>query len=73
VVDHPGALWKVGVSVFERYMGPYSEDVRPLVEAMIDDRVTVRLDVERTRSWDHRRLGMPEMDVGASTAPFLTR
>jgi hypothetical protein len=30
-------------------------------------------DVERTRSWDHRKLGMPEMDVGGSTAPFLTR
>jgi hypothetical protein len=73
VVDDPDALWKVGVSVFERYMGPYSEDLRPLVEAMINKRVTVRLDVERTRSWDHRKLGMPEMDVGGSTAPFLTR
>ena len=31
------------------------------------------LDVERTRSLDHRKLGMPEMAVGGSTAPFLTR
>ncbi len=73
VVDDPDTLWKVGVSVFERYMGPYSEDLRPLVEAMINNRVTVRLDVERTRSWDHRKLGMPEMAVGGSTAPFLSR
>ena len=73
VIDDPDALWKVGISVFERYMGPYTEELRPMVEAMIHNRVTVRVDVERARSWDHRKLGMPDMDVGGSTAAYLTR
>jgi PPOX class probable F420-dependent enzyme len=69
IVDDPDALWKVGVSVWERYTGPYTEEARPFVEAMLAKRVAVRLDVERTRSWDHRKLGLPAMPVGGSTAP----
>jgi PPOX class probable F420-dependent enzyme len=72
VLDDADALWKVGVSVFERYTAPYTEELRPFVEAMIHNRVVVRLDVERVRSWDHRKLGMSEMPVGGSTAAFLT-
>ncbi len=69
VVDDPAALWAVGVSVWERYTGPYTEELRPFVEVMLRNRVAVRLDVERTRSWDHRKLGMDPMPVGGSTAP----
>ena len=69
VVDDPAALWKVGVSVWERYTGPYSDEMKPFVEMMLNKRVAVRLDVERTRSWDHRKLGMDPMPVGGSTAP----
>lgn len=58
VIDDPDFLWRVGVSVFERYMGPYSEDKRPIVEFMLTKRVAVRVNVERTRSWDHRKLGL---------------
>jgi hypothetical protein len=29
----------------------------------------VRLMVERTRSWDHRKLGLPAMPLAGSTAP----
>ncbi|ROO85074.1 PPOX class probable F420-dependent enzyme [Actinocorallia herbida] len=71
VVDDPAALWEVGVSVWERYSGPYSEEVKPLVEVMLNNRVAVRVDVERIRSWDHRKLGMPALDLGGSTAAFL--
>jgi PPOX class probable F420-dependent enzyme len=71
IVDDPDALWKVGVNVFERYMGPYSDEVKPMVEFMIQKRSAVRIDVERTRSWDHRKLGMGEMPVAGSTAAFL--
>jgi PPOX class probable F420-dependent enzyme len=71
VVDDPEALWQVGVSVFERYMGPYSEELKPMVEVMLNKRVAVRVEVERTRSWDHRKLGMPDMPVAGSTAEFL--
>jgi PPOX class probable F420-dependent enzyme len=69
VVDDPEALWKVGVSVWERYTGPYTEEMRPFVEVMLHKRVAVRIDVERTRSWDHRKLGMDPMPVGGTTAP----
>jgi PPOX class probable F420-dependent enzyme len=73
VIDDPDSLWKVGVSVFERYMGPYSDEMRPLVEVMINNRVAVRIDVERVRSWDHGKLGMAAMEVGGSTAEYLSR
>lgn len=69
IVDDPEALWRVGVSVWERYHGPYTEEVRPLVEFMLHKRVAVRFDVERTRSWDHRKLGLDPMPLGGTTAP----
>ena len=69
IVEDPEALWAVGVNVWERYNGPYSKDVKPLVELMLHKRVAVRLDVERARSWDHTKLGMDPMPLGGSTAP----
>ena len=72
VVDDPEALWQVGVSVWERYTGPYSEEVRPFVEVMLNKRVAVRVDVDRVRSWDHRKLGMQPMELGGSTAASVT-
>jgi PPOX class probable F420-dependent enzyme len=69
IVDDADALWRVGVSIWERYTGPYTEEARPFVEAMLAKRVAVRLDVERTRSWDHRKLGLPAMPIGGTTAP----
>jgi PPOX class probable F420-dependent enzyme len=69
ISDDPDDLWRVGVSVWERYTGPYTEDARPLVETMLTKRIAVRLDVERVRSWDHTKLGMPAMPVGGTTAP----
>jgi PPOX class probable F420-dependent enzyme len=71
VVDDADALWQVGVSVWERYTGPYTEEMRPFVEVMLNKRVAVRVDVERTRSWDHKKLGMDPMPLGGTTAAFL--
>jgi len=71
VVDDPEALWAVGVSVWERYTGPYTEEMRPFVEMMLHKRVAVRVDVDRTRSWDHAKLGMDPMPLGGSTAAYL--
>jgi PPOX class probable F420-dependent enzyme len=71
VVDDADALWRVGVSVWERYTGPYTDEMKPFVEAMLRKRVAVRLDVERVRSWDHRKLGMDPLPVAGSTAPYL--
>lgn len=69
IVEDPEALFKVGVSVWERYTGPYTEEVRPMVEAMLNKRVAIRVVPERVRSWDHRKLGMPAMPPGGSTWP----
>jgi PPOX class probable F420-dependent enzyme len=69
LVDDPDALWRVGISVWERYTGPYTDEAKPLVEFMLHKRIAVRLDVERVRSWDHRKLGLDPMPVGGTTAP----
>lgn len=71
IVDDPDVLWSVGVSVWERYNGPYSEEVKPLVEFMLNKRVAVRFDIERQRTWDHRKLGMGTLPVAGTTAEFL--
>jgi PPOX class probable F420-dependent enzyme len=71
VIDDPDAIWAVGVNVWERYTGPYTEDMRPFVEMMLNKRVVVRVEPERVRSWDHRKLGMDPVPVGGSTAQYL--
>ena len=71
IVEDPDVLWDLGVNVWERYTGPYTEEMRPLVEFMLHKRVAVRVDVTRTRSWDHRKLGMDPIPLGGTTAEFL--
>jgi len=66
IVEDADKLWEVGKSVWERYTGPYTEEAKPLVELMLHKRIAVRLVPERTRTWDHRKLGMPEQDFGGS-------
>ncbi|HTR69061.1 MAG TPA: PPOX class F420-dependent oxidoreductase [Mycobacteriales bacterium] len=68
VIDDPDVLWRVGVNVWERYNGPYSDEMKPFVEAMLNKRVAVKVNRTRARSWDHRKLGMPDMGpAGGST------
>lgn len=69
ILDDAEALWEVGVNVWERYHGPYTEELRPFVEVMLHKRVAVRFEVTRTRSWDHRKLGLDPMPLGGTTAP----
>lgn len=72
IVDaDPDLLLRVGISVWERYTGPYSDDMRPFVDQMMNNRIAVRVVPERMRSWDHRKLGMPEMPLGGTTAQYL--
>ena len=68
VLEDEQLVWDVCVNVFERYNAPYTEEMRPFVEVMARNRVVVRLDADRGRSWDHRKLGLPAMDLGGSTA-----
>lgn len=73
IIDDPEKLFAVGVSVWERYTGPYTDDMREYVEGMLNKRVAVRVVPDRIRSWDHRKLGLPAMPLGGSTAEFLAR
>jgi PPOX class probable F420-dependent enzyme len=73
IVDDPDELWRVGVDLWERCNGPYTEEVRPLVELMLAKRVAVRVEPERVRSWDHRKLGMDPVPLGGTTAEHLPR
>ncbi|GLY70884.1 pyridoxamine 5'-phosphate oxidase family protein [Amycolatopsis taiwanensis] len=68
ISDDPAELWQVGVSVWERYYGPYSDEVKPAVEALLNKRVAVRVDVKRVRSWDHGKLGLDPMPIAGTTA-----
>ena len=68
VSDDPDLLWQIGVTLWERYYGPYTEDLRPMVEAMLNKRVAVRVKAQRVRSWDHAKLGMGSTgEPGGST------
>jgi PPOX class probable F420-dependent enzyme len=71
VIEDTDVVWDVCVDIFNRYNGEYTEEMRPLVELMAKNRVVVRLDVDRARSWDHRKLAMPAMELGGSTAGFV--
>lgn len=71
VVDDPDALWQVGVDIWERYTGPYTDEVKPLVEFMLNKRVAIRFEVDRVRSWDHAKLGLDPIPLGGTTAGHL--
>jgi PPOX class probable F420-dependent enzyme len=62
-------LWGIGVSVFERYVGPYDESLRGGVESMLNKRVGVIVHATRVRTWDHRKMNLAPMALGGSTAP----
>jgi PPOX class probable F420-dependent enzyme len=71
VIEDEAIVWDVCVNIFERYNGPYSEEMKPFVEFMAHNRAAIRLDVDRVRSWDHRKLGLPAIELGGSTAAFI--
>ena len=71
IVEDPDEIWQVGVSVWERYNGEYTEEVKPLVEFMLQKRIAVRVEADRVRSWDHHKLGMEPIELGGSTAKYL--
>ena len=59
IIEDPDQLWALGISVFERYYGTYSDELKPFLENMLRKRVAIKLHAERTVSWDHRKLGLP--------------
>jgi PPOX class probable F420-dependent enzyme len=72
VIEDEDVVWDVCVNIFSRYNAPYTEEMKPFVEFMAKNRAAIRLDVDRVRSWDHRKLGLPAMDLGGSTAEFIS-
>jgi PPOX class probable F420-dependent enzyme len=71
VSDDPELLLRVGISVWERYTGPYTDEMKPFVDQMMHNRIAVRVMPIRMRSWDHRKLGMPEMPLAGTTAQYV--
>jgi len=65
IVEEPERMWTLGVNLFERYYGEYTEELRPFVETMLNKRVVIKLNVDRVVSWDHRKLGLPPTRPGA--------
>jgi PPOX class probable F420-dependent enzyme len=59
IIDDPDQLWALGISVFERYYGAYSDELKPFLETMLHKRVAIKMHADRTVSWDHRKLGLP--------------
>jgi PPOX class probable F420-dependent enzyme len=57
IVEDPDRIWELGVSVFSRYNAPYTEEMKPYVEMMLNKRVVVKMLVDKVISWDHRKLG----------------
>jgi len=57
VLDDPDSVIAVGRSVMERYSGPYTDEMRPVLERSSAKRVAIRIDVPRVVSWEHRKLG----------------
>jgi hypothetical protein len=59
MVEDPARRLDLGINLFERYYGNYSDDLLPFVETMLNKRIVAKLIVDRVVSWDHRKLGLP--------------
>ena len=58
IVEDPDRMWTLGVDLFERYYGTYTDDLKPFVETMLNKRVVIKVNVKRVVTWDHRKLGL---------------
>ena len=56
IVEDPEKMFELGVSHYGRYFGDYSDELAPVVESMLHKRIVVKLHVDRTVTWDHRKL-----------------
>ena len=59
IIEDPDRIFELGISVFERNSGQkYTPDMKPFVDAMLNKRVVVKINVDKYVSWDHRKLGL---------------
>jgi PPOX class probable F420-dependent enzyme len=56
VFEDRDRLIEMGKSVFERHVGPYTDDMLPAVEMMLNKRVGIKVHPLRVASWDHTKL-----------------
>ncbi len=57
LVEDRETIQKIGEAIWERYTGPLSEQVRPMVAAQAAKRVVIVVKPIEVVSWDHRKLG----------------
>lgn len=57
IVTDRDEVMALGEEVAARYTGPVTDETRPFIHAVGEKRYAVRVRVERTVSWDHRKLG----------------
>ena len=57
IVEDRDRIMALGRSVFERYTGPYTDEMAPVLEATGAKRLVVKLEIESVVSWDHGKLG----------------
>ena len=55
IIDDPDRMFELGVNLFERYYGTYTDELRPFVETMLHKRVVIA--VARRA---HRLVGPPQ-------------
>jgi len=59
IIEDPDRIFELGISVFERNSGQtYTPEMKPFVDAMLNKRVVVKINVDKYVSWDHRKLGL---------------
>ena len=56
IFEERDRLIEMGKSVFERHVGPYTDDMLPAVEMMLNKRVGIKVNPVRVASWDHSKL-----------------
>lgn len=61
IIEDYDQLFELGKSVFSRYTMPYTDEMKPAVDMMLAKRVLVKVHVDKTVTWDHRKLGLPSM------------
>jgi PPOX class probable F420-dependent enzyme len=56
IFDGRDRMLEMGKSVFSRHVGPYTDDMLPAVEMMLNKRVGIKVHHTRVASWDHSKL-----------------
>ncbi len=56
ILEDAKSLWTIAIHLNERRQGPWQESRRAAVEAVLHNRVGVRLRPDRVISWDHAKL-----------------